>query len=217
MAKRFAMPRPMPGSRNESHFACELIGHRELPWVSAAAVFGTEMLQRSCRSSLFVVAEYHRRPRRRPWTPVVAGAIALTNFAPPGNAPPGQDFTRPRHLMPLTGAKSAHSPRHIHRVGRRLLNFPRPGCRARRISPVRSARIGVLQLCQEARRSRIAAAISAACVSKAKCPVSKKRTTALGISRLNASAPAGRKNGSFLPQAARKRGLEARKYSWKAG
>src|SRR5215831_4712094 len=58
----------------------------------AAAVFGTEMPQRSFHSSLFVVAEYHRRPRRRPWTPVVAVAIALTNFAPPGNAPPGTGF-----------------------------------------------------------------------------------------------------------------------------
>ena len=45
----------------------------------------------------------------------------------------------------------------------------------------------------------MAAAISAACVSSAKCPVSKKRTTAPGMSRLNASAPGGRKNGSFLP------------------
>ena len=39
-------------------------------------------------------------------------------------------------------------------------------------------------------------AISRACVSKAKWPVSKKRTTALGLSRLNASAPGGKKNGS---------------------
>ena len=48
----------------------------------------------------------------------------------------------------------------------------------------------------------MAAAISAACVSSAKCPVSKKRTTAPGMSRLNASAPRGRKNGSFLPHTA---------------
>ena len=39
----------------------------------------------------------------------------------------------------------------------------------------------------------MAAAVSEACVSSAKCPVSKKRTTAPGMSRLNASAPAGRK------------------------
>ena len=63
----------------------------------------------------------------------------------------------------------------------------------------------------------MAAAISAACVSKAKCPVSKKRTTASGMSRLNASAPCGRKNGSFLPHAARKAGLYVRKYFWKVG
>ena len=50
-------------------------------------------------------------------------------------------------------------------------------------------------------------AISRACVSSAKCPVSKKRTSASGISRLNASAPGGRKNGSFLPQTAKKRRL----------
>ena len=53
----------------------------------------------------------------------------------------------------------------------------------------------------------MAAAISAACVSSAKCPVSKKRTTASGMSRLNASAPGGRKNGSFLPHTASKRRL----------
>src|SRR6516225_11318414 len=53
------------------------------------------------------------------------------------------------------------------------------------------------------RKLRIAAAISSQCVSRAKWPVSKKRTSASGMSRLNASAPAGRKNGSFLPQAAR--------------
>jgi hypothetical protein len=43
----------------------------------------------------------------------------------------------------------------------------------------------------------MAVAISEAWVSNAKCPVSKKRTTASGISLLNASAPGGRKNGSF--------------------
>jgi hypothetical protein len=60
-------------------------------------------------------------------------------------------------------------------------------------------------------------AISRACVSSAKWPVSKKRTTALGISRLNASAPDGRKNGSFLPHAAKNGGLCLRKYSWNDG
>ena len=53
----------------------------------------------------------------------------------------------------------------------------------------------------------MAAAISGACVSSAKCPVSKKRTVAFGMSRLNASAPGGRKNGSFLPHTASKRRL----------
>src|SRR5262249_49514848 len=69
----------------------------------------------------------------------------------------------------------------------------------------------------QARKSRIAAAISAACVSSAKCPVSRKRTTAAGMSRLKASAPAGRKNGSFLPHTAKSGGLCARKYSWNDG
>jgi hypothetical protein len=45
----------------------------------------------------------------------------------------------------------------------------------------------------------MAAATSGASVSGAKCLVSKKRTVAFAMSRLNASAPAGRKNGSFLP------------------
>jgi hypothetical protein len=53
----------------------------------------------------------------------------------------------------------------------------------------------------------MAAAISEACVSSAKCPASKKRTIAFGMSRLNASAPGGRKNGSFLPHAASSGGL----------
>src|SRR5215470_7753934 len=61
------------------------------------------------------------------------------------------------------------------------------------------------------RRLRIAAAISSQCVSRAKWPVSKKRTSASGMSRLNASAPGGRKNGSFLPHAARNGGLCLRK------
>src|ERR1700730_16436055 len=70
---------------------------------------------------------------------------------------------------------------------------------------------------QGARKPRIAAAISLACVSSAKWPVSRKRTTAPGISRLNASAPGGRKNGSFLPHTARSGGLCVRKYFWKVG
>ena len=45
----------------------------------------------------------------------------------------------------------------------------------------------------------MAAATSGACVSGAKCLVSKKRTVAFAMSRLNTSALAGRKNGSFLP------------------
>ena len=66
---------------------------------------------------------------------------------------------------------------------------------------------------QRARKSRMLAAISSTCVSSAKCPESKKVTTALGLSRLKASAPGGRKNGSFLPQTAKKGGLCLRKYS----
>jgi len=49
------------------------------------------------------------------------------------------------------------------------------------------------------------------CVSSAKWPVSKKRTSAFDMSRLNASAPAGRKNGSFLPHTARNGGWYSRK------
>src|SRR5262249_37978320 len=67
------------------------------------------------------------------------------------------------------------------------------------------------------RKSRMLSAISWACVSKAKWPVSKKRTTARGLSRLNASAPGGKKNGSFLPQTAKSGGLCVRKYSWNDG
>src|ERR1700733_2725638 len=64
---------------------------------------------------------------------------------------------------------------------------------------------------QGARKSRIDSAISSQCVSSAKWPVSKKRISAPGMSRLNASAPAGRKNGSFLPQTAKSGGLRSRK------
>jgi hypothetical protein len=49
-----------------------------------------------------------------------------------------------------------------------LRNFPIDQAVEAAEFPVQSARIGVLQLYQEARKSRIAAAISAACVSKAK-------------------------------------------------
>jgi hypothetical protein len=45
-------------------------------------------------------------------------------------------------------------------------------------------------------------AISSQCVSRAKCPVSKNVTFASLMSRSNASAPAGKKNGSPLPQTA---------------
>src|SRR5262249_54789 len=65
------------------------------------------------------------------------------------------------------------------------------------------------------RKSRMAGAISAAWVSSAKCPVSSRRTTASGMSRLNASAPAGRKKGSWRPQVASNGGRSVRKYFWK--
>src|SRR5262245_19436608 len=67
------------------------------------------------------------------------------------------------------------------------------------------------------RKSRMLSAISLACVSIAKWPVSRKRTTAWGISRLNASAPGRRKNGSFLPHTAKSDGLWVRKYFWNDG
>src|SRR5215469_16131631 len=66
-------------------------------------------------------------------------------------------------------------------------------------------------------KSRMAAPISWACVSSAKWPVSKNRTSAFGLSRLNASAPGGRKKGSFLPQTASSGGRLLRKYSWNLG
>src|ERR1700728_3794044 len=61
-----------------------------------------------------------------------------------------------------------------------------------------------------ARNSFIAAAISTTCVSMAKCPVSRNSTRALGMSFRNASAPAGMKKGSFLPQIASNGGLAFR-------
>ena len=63
----------------------------------------------------------------------------------------------------------------------------------------------------------IAAAISCACVSSAKWPVSSRRTTASGWSRRYASAPAGTKNGSFRPHTARSGGRWDRKYAWNCG
>src|SRR5262249_52840611 len=70
---------------------------------------------------------------------------------------------------------------------------------------------------QGTRKSRMAAAISAAWVSSAKWPGANKRTTAAGMSRLKASAPAGRKKGSLRPQVARTGGRSVRKYFWKTG
>src|SRR5262249_56357723 len=67
------------------------------------------------------------------------------------------------------------------------------------------------------RKFRIAAAISLAWVSSAKWPVSRNRTSAFRLSRLNASAPDGRKNGSCLPQTASSGGWCLRKYSWNFG
>ena len=61
--------------------------------------------------------------------------------------------------------------------------------------------------CAWPRNSFIAAAISTTCVSMAKCPVSRNSTRAFGMSFRNASAPAGMKKGSFLPQIASNGGL----------
>ena len=68
-----------------------------------------------------------------------------------------------------------------------------------------------------ARNSFMARAISSTCVSVAKCPVSRNWMVALGLSRRYASAPAGMKKGSCLPQIASKSGFSFRKYSWKDG
>src|SRR5262249_28704704 len=73
------------------------------------------------------------------------------------------------------------------------------------------SRHGHLLVDHRAKKSRIAAAISLAWVSSAKCPVPKNWTIAPGMSRLTASAPRGRKKGSFLPHTASKRGLCVRK------
>ena len=60
-------------------------------------------------------------------------------------------------------------PARMHRVWAPAPEFPRrPGRRARRIFSSTIGAHRVLQLCKEARKSRIAAAISAACVSEAK-------------------------------------------------
>ena len=63
-----------------------------------------------------------------------------------------------------------------------------------------------------ARNSSTAEAISCTWVSNAKWPVLKKRTLALGLSFLNASAPAVNKKGSLLPQAANNGGCFSLKY-----
>ena len=68
-----------------------------------------------------------------------------------------------------------------------------------------------------AKNFRMLSAISCAWVSRAKCPVSKNSTFAFGLSRLNASAPGGRKKGSFFPQTAKNFGLCVRKYFWNSG
>ena len=47
----------------------------------------------------------------------------------------------------------------------------------------------------------------------AKWPVSRNWTCAFGMSFRNASAPAGMKKGSFLPQIASNGGFDFRKYS----
>src|SRR5215468_10104465 len=62
-----------------------------------------------------------------------------------------------------------------------------------------------------ARNLFIASAISTTCVSIAKWPVSRNSTSASGTSFRNAFAPAGMKNGSFLPQIASNGGLAFRK------
>src|SRR5262244_2379743 len=63
------------------------------------------------------------------------------------------------------------------------------------------------------RKSFMAEAISTTCVSSAKCPVLRNWILAPGISFRNASAPAGMKKGSFLPQIASNGGFDLRKYS----
>ncbi len=126
----------------------------------------------------------------------------------------------PTHSMPLTGAASAHSPRRMcisawlmpnalismttHaglRLGLRACSLKTRLSEPAKLLEDDRAHSGLSKSRLEyqlGRNSRMAAAMSAAWVSSAKWPVSKKRTTACGMSRLNASAPAGRKNGSLL-------------------
>lgn len=59
---------------------------------------------------------------------------------------------------------------------------------------------------QSSRKRLTSSATVRPSVSSAKCPVSRRTIRAAGMSRRNASAPSGAKNGSFLPQAASSRG-----------
>src|SRR5262249_15836704 len=83
---------------------------------------------------------------------------------------------------------------------------------SRRVSPRRGALISTPR-----RKSRMAPAISSQCVSSAKCPASNNVTFGSLMARLKASGPAGRKNGSPLPQTASSGGWCRRKYSWNSG
>src|SRR5262245_25568127 len=112
-------------------------------------------------------------------------------------------------LAPVTMATdlARSSPRSIQDGRDRAFASPRP-VDNRRASALRDDYF---------RKSRMLSAISRACVSSAKWPVSRKRTTARGLSRLNASAPGGKKNGSVLPHTAKSGGLGGLKDSWKDG
>ena len=108
---------------------------------------------------------------------------------------------RPACRRPSAVSGCANSPRGATRP-------PRGTSCCRRTDPVLPAGIGRRMDCllQRAtlrpRNSSIASPISRPCVSMAKWPESTKRTSALPLSRLKASAPAGRKNGSLLPHIA---------------
>src|SRR5262249_35693376 len=139
---------------------------------------------------------------------VLAGGHPLP--AGPHAHPPA---ARPREQPPPRQRLSHEEPRHRSGPQRSLLP-----CQAHRVLLWLAA---VLTWCRYSRRageipfasrnSRIAVAISTTWVSVAKWPVSRNWTRASRMSLRNASAPAGMKKGSCLPQIASNGGCLSRK------
>lgn len=119
---------------------------------------------------------------------------------------PTEDLGLPTPPSPAAGCRPRIYPRH-----RSMTHLPMDNRLAGNRERRSSAEQGSLTRAQNRRKPAMASAMTAACVSRAKCPVSRNRTWASGMSRRNASAPAGRKNGSFRPQIASSRGRCVRK------